>query len=167
MLIVGIYANYGGSTHDSFIWNNSQIKAYLENNLEPGEQAWLIGDSGYPQSKVLMTPYNNPLPGTPEGRYNEAHIRARNIVERTIGLLKVRFRCILKERTSRYSPEYVTKIIKACAVLHNLCVRNNVPLPHEQVQLRPNEVDAPGPNDVPNRHEGMLARQMLVNTYFR
>lgn len=74
MLIVGIYANYGGSTHDSFIWNNSQIKAYLENNLEPGEQAWLIGDSGYPQSKVLMTPYNNPLSGTPKGRYNEAHI---------------------------------------------------------------------------------------------
>lgn len=90
MKIINLNANYGGASHDSFIWNNSQIKHFMETNLDPAEQAWLLGDSGYPLSKILMTPFANPLAGTPESRFNQAHMRARNIVERTFGVLKMR-----------------------------------------------------------------------------
>ncbi|KAJ8950906.1 hypothetical protein NQ314_007763 [Rhamnusium bicolor] len=67
-------------------------------------QGWLIGDSVYPQSSILMTPFRDPAEGTPEARYNFAHIRSRNTIQRCIGVLKSRFRGLLKERTARYAP---------------------------------------------------------------
>ncbi|KAJ8911804.1 hypothetical protein NQ315_014228 [Exocentrus adspersus] len=41
---------------------------------------------------------------------------------------KKRFRCILKERVLKYSPYKAGQIINACCVLHNMCIRGNVPL---------------------------------------
>jgi len=51
-----------------------------------------IGDSGYALRPWLMTPLNNPDPNTPEGRYNEWFTKTRSLIERTNGLLKMRFR---------------------------------------------------------------------------
>lgn len=67
-----------------------------------------------------------PIPG-PQDR-QEA--RARSTVERVIGLLKVRWRC-LNASGGRllYHPRKVCKIIRTCVVLHNLAVRRGVPLP--------------------------------------
>lgn len=121
---MNIFPNYGGASHDSYVWNNSSIKRDLEQLRDSGEQVWLIGDSGYPQSSIMMTPFRDPQPGTPHYRYYEAHVRARNTVERCIGLLKVRFRCILKERNGRYSPEMIAKFVKVSAALHNLCLES-------------------------------------------
>lgn len=168
MVILALYANFGGASHDSYIWNNSQVKIYLENHLNLGEQTWLIGDSGYPQSRVLMTPFLDALNGTPEARYNNAHMRARNVVERAIGVLKMRFRCILKERSARYDPHFVCKIIKSCSVLHNMCINNNIPLPNDRVIVE----DGEPPRDIfiDNRrvgNEGILVRHRLVQRYFR
>ncbi|KAK9693275.1 hypothetical protein QE152_g34312 [Popillia japonica] len=41
---------------------------------------------------------------------------ARNCVERCIGVLNSRFRCILDERTLRYCPEKAGQISIACAM---------------------------------------------------
>lgn len=57
-----------------------------------------------------------------EIRYNELVATTRSLVERTIGLLKIRFRCILGERKLRYTPTKTSKIIIACATLHNYLV---------------------------------------------
>ncbi|KAK4882434.1 hypothetical protein RN001_005753 [Aquatica leii] len=93
--INNMFANFGGSTHDSFIWRNSIIQRYLRTLHENGEDnIWLIGDSGYPLQPYLLTPIGNAVEGTPEHRYNVSHIQARNCVERCIGVLKTRFRCI-------------------------------------------------------------------------
>lgn len=165
MEIINLFANFGGATHDSFIWNNSSIKTFMENL---GEQAWLIGDSGYPQSKILMTPFMNVAEGTPESRYNNAHIRARNIVERVIGIWKMRFRCILKERTARYDKYFATNIIKTCAVLHNMCIEHNIPLPAEgALDPEPINEDIVLINNGRLPNEGILLRQRIVNRYFR
>ena len=43
----------------------------------------------------------------------------------------MRFRCLLKDRVLHYAPEYATKIIMACVVLHNMCLEYNVPLPED------------------------------------
>jgi len=48
------------------------------------------GDSGYTLKPYLMTPLLNPRTAE-ENRYNEAHIRTRNTVERTFGVWKSRF----------------------------------------------------------------------------
>lgn len=131
--------------------------------------SWLIGDSGYPQQPWLMTPFLNAQPNTPEARYNHAHINARNCIERCNGLLKSRFRCLLKERMLRYSPENCGKIINVCAILHNICVSGNLELDNNMVyeeeinnELFQNNAQL---NDV--LREGQAKRRHIVNIYFR
>lgn len=127
--ILNINSNYGGSTNDAFIWRNSNVRRYMQHIHNMGEtNSWLIGDSGYPLQPFLMTPINNPEPDAAEARYNQAHVSARNGVERTIGLWKMRFRCLLKERVARYEPRFVSKLVVVCAILHNICVTRGVPL---------------------------------------
>ncbi|KAH7936517.1 hypothetical protein HPB49_000558 [Dermacentor silvarum] len=75
--------------------------------------------SGYPLDPWLLTP----VPGHPpmqraEGKYNTAHATLRSVVERCIGLLLSRFRCLQRYRTLIYEPERAANIVAACAVLH-------------------------------------------------
>lgn len=79
-----------------------------------------------------MTPILNAVDGSHEATYTTKHIRARNCVERCIGVFKGRFRCILKHRTLEYTPLKAGKIINACAVLHNMCTMARLPLPVEE-----------------------------------
>lgn len=67
-----------------------------------------------------MTPIADAVPGTPEFRYNSAHRRARNTVERTFGVLKNVFRCLLKDRVLHYTPMKSANIIYSCSILHNM-----------------------------------------------
>lgn len=74
-----------------------------------------------------MTECSNPESGSPEEYYNSLHCKARNSIERTIRILKTRFRCLLVHRVLHYDPEMVSKIVIACCVLHNLCNCAGVP----------------------------------------
>lgn len=130
------------------------------------------GDSGYAQRPYLMTPFINPGAETPENHYNNYHCHARNSVERTIGILKGRFRCLLVHRVLHYDPIMVGKIIKACCVLHNMCNRAGIPAPI----LTPREVDQEAQlqrtlsaqhQSVDNLEHGQRSRQDLVNHLWR
>ncbi|KAK0148466.1 putative nuclease HARBI1 [Merluccius polli] len=58
------------------------------------------------------------------------------IVERAIGQLKSRWRCLDRSRGMLlYYPEKVCRIMQACGVLHNIAHRHGVPL-HEVMALR-------------------------------
>ncbi|KAJ8909912.1 hypothetical protein NQ315_014919 [Exocentrus adspersus] len=104
--IMNVNPQFPGATHDSYIWRMSQIQRELQTCFGNGDHnTWLLGDSGYPQQPWLMTPVLNPAQGSPEERYNNTHASARNCIERCFGVLKGRFRCLLGERTLRYSPE--------------------------------------------------------------
>lgn len=81
-----------------------------------------IGDAGYPLEPFLMTPYRSAVERSPEAIFNSRHAKARNIVERTIGVLKNRFRCLLGARQLHYKPAKATKIVNVCAALHNICI---------------------------------------------
>ena len=76
-----------------------------------------------------MTPILGAAENTPEAHYNKVHGTARNSVERTIGILKGRFRCLLVHRVLHYHPDIVAKIVVACSVLHNICNRAGLPAP--------------------------------------
>lgn len=84
-------------------------------------ESWVLGDAGYALEPFLMTPLRNTDPGTIESRYNKKHSSARNIVERTIGNLKSRFRCLLAARQLHYKPLKASKIVNVCCALHNIC----------------------------------------------
>lgn len=164
--ILAMNARHAGATHDSFIWNNSAIKNEMERNFRNGDDStWLIGDSGYAQQPWLMTPFYQPLPESPEERYNRAHCRARNCVERCIGVLKMRFRCINGERVLRYNPIKVGSIVNTCAVLHNMCIF----MEPEGFEYNGNDHQL---NDIPAVHPppavdmGDIRRNMVVQNYF-
>lgn len=83
----------------------------------------LLGDSGYPLEPFLLTPYRNPRAGSNQHAFNLRHASARNVVERTFGVIKSRFR--LLQEILMYSPLKVTCIINVCCALHNLCREQN------------------------------------------
>ncbi|XP_049445652.1 uncharacterized protein LOC125896823 [Epinephelus fuscoguttatus] len=79
------------------------------------------------------------LPQLQEIRYNKAHIRTRNIVERTFGILNSRFRCL--DRTGGallYRPEKVAQIVVTCCMLHNIAKQHGLEhnaMPEENADL--------------------------------
>lgn len=76
-----------------------------------------------------MTPILGAAEDSPESSYNKKQIRCRALIEQCNGALKMRFRCLLKHRVLHYSPSIAAKIINTCAVLHNICISENVPMP--------------------------------------
>nr|CAI5867917.1 unnamed protein product [Callosobruchus analis] len=162
--IFNINALFPGATHDAFIWRNSCVREELETCYTRGERtSWLLGDSGYPQEPWLMTPILNPVARNPESRYTEAHIQARNCVERCIGVLKGGFLCLSK--ILRYSPQKVGNITNACAILHNLCVAGRL---NEDFNIPPPQVPLPEQliEVIVPHSDGNNIRQNIIQMYF-
>ncbi|KAJ8720629.1 hypothetical protein PYW08_006094 [Mythimna loreyi] len=125
--IINVNAKFGGATHDSHIWASSIVEPYMRELHQNNEHVWLLGDSGYPQRPWLMTPILNAVQGSREERYTERHVQARNCIERCFGLLKARWRCLLKDRVLHYHPHVASNIIMACCVLHNIALKAGLP----------------------------------------
>ncbi|XP_046543314.1 putative nuclease HARBI1 [Haliotis rubra] len=114
-----IIVQWPGSTHDSHIFNNCNLKCCLQ---EGKYGIWLLGDSGYACRPYLLTPVSNPE-NEKEEKYNRCHTATRNSVERAFGLCKSRFRCLHKSTGCLlFSPEKSIKIITACMQLHNMAI---------------------------------------------
>ncbi|XP_026737329.1 putative nuclease HARBI1 isoform X2 [Trichoplusia ni] len=120
--ILSVDASFGGASHDSFVWNQHPVKQHLIELNNNGETVFLLGDSGYAQREYMMTPIVDAHQGSPEEYYTKLHCTARNTVERTIGVLKNRWRCLIGHRVLHYHPDVAAKIINACCVLHNMCI---------------------------------------------
>ncbi|XP_030749233.1 putative nuclease HARBI1 [Sitophilus oryzae] len=84
LIILNVKANYGGATHDSFMWRNSNLRTDMEQYYQRDHNCWLLGHNGYPQEPWLMTPIRDMPRESPEGRYTAALARTRNCVERCI-----------------------------------------------------------------------------------
>lgn len=73
-----------------------------------------------------MTPYRIAADRSLESYFNQQHSKARNIIERTFGVLKGRFRCLLRARELHYTPQKAAQVFNVCAALHNMCIDNNI-----------------------------------------
>lgn len=123
LVFLNVVAKWAGSVHDARILRNSALFEAFESERPP-LQGVILGDGGYFLRPWLMTPFR--YPATPsQRRYNTAHARTRNAVERCIGVVKQRFHCL---RTAmRVSPEKACSIITVCCMLHNRARRANLP----------------------------------------
>lgn len=83
----------------------------------------LSGDSGYGLERHVMTPFTRQNANQMQRRFNETHARARSVVERCIGIIKNRFRCLLDQRLLMYDPEKSSQIINVTFALHNIIQR--------------------------------------------
>ena len=84
--IINLVARWPGSTHDARILRESMLYQDFEAGRVNG---LLLGDSGYPLKRWLMTPILAPRTEQ-DRRYNSIHAATRSIVERCIGVLKRR-----------------------------------------------------------------------------
>ncbi|WAR10693.1 HARB1-like protein [Mya arenaria] len=125
----------------------------------PNGQYHLLGDSGYAGRRWLLTPYLNPQPGS-QTAYNRSNKITRAKVERGIGQLKRRFGVLHGE--IRVQPEKACRIVLTCAVLHNICKAQNIPMPDViDDGGNANNMD----NNIAPQH-GMQYRDYFANTYF-
>ncbi|KAJ8915253.1 hypothetical protein NQ315_014760 [Exocentrus adspersus] len=125
--ILNLNARFPGSVHDAAIWSLSDVRLLLKRKYQAGGRDFLLlGDSAYPLRPYLMTPILHALPGTPESQYTDTHCRARNCVERCIGALKGRFRCLREDRVLHHAPAFAAKILYACGILQNIIKDANV-----------------------------------------
>ncbi|XP_065355967.1 putative nuclease HARBI1 [Calliphora vicina] len=118
--ILYVDASHPGACHDSFIWNTGELRLHLEQEYLRGcNNYWLLGDAGYPLEPWLMTPHRTPEEGSAAMKFNEIHVKARNVIERTNG---DRWRCTIGARELHYAPKKAAKIINVCCALHNICI---------------------------------------------
>ncbi|XP_054483422.1 uncharacterized protein LOC129116655, partial [Anoplopoma fimbria] len=116
-----VYIGNTGSVHDALVLRRSPM---YKQALYPPAGYILLGDGGYPclqRPVAIMTPYRQPVASQVEARYNRHHAKARNIIERTFGILKTRWRSIFL-RALEIRPLFAPKVIGACCILHNMCV---------------------------------------------
>lgn len=164
MKIINIVTRWPGSSHDQTVFNNSNVKMQLERG--DYRNFIIIGDSGYRNTRYLATPYIV-APSDLHNVYNESHIRTRNVIERTFGVIKRRFPVL--SLGMRVKLRTVKMIIVACAVLHNIAVDEKELVPEINLEgfeemLAATEVPDENNNE-PNDQNNV--RDLVLLNYFR
>lgn len=154
--ILDIVIRWPGSAHDSRIFNNSAVHLKFEQGLLRG---LLLGDSAYQQTHYLFTPLLNPNTRA-EHLYNNAHITTRNVVERTFGIWKSRFRCLTT--CLQFKLHNTTRIIAASAVLHNIAISEREQYVPENFANRP----VPNPPAPALEIRGNAIRAAFIERHF-
>ena len=124
MRFTDVFCRYPRSVHDARVFRNSPLFVDAQRNVNelfPGN-SHLIGDAAYPLKPWILTPYkDNGHLTRQQSRYNFIHSSTRMVVERSLALLKGRFRK-LKTSMVKQRIQDVPEIVVAACVLHNICM---------------------------------------------
>nr|XP_055057244.1 uncharacterized protein LOC129441619 [Misgurnus anguillicaudatus] len=129
-----INVGWPGKVHDARVFGNSSLfERGQSDTLFPDIKERfagvdvpivILGDAAYPLLPWLMKPYPETQQTTPaQITFNNRLSRARMTVERAFGLLKGRWRCLMKRYDCQI--DNINTIISACCVLHNFCESND------------------------------------------
>jgi hypothetical protein len=130
-----VVAGWPGSTHDTHIWRDTLLNKYKDEFPHPPQGKYYLVDSGYPNRKGYLAPYKGQRYHIPEFQngsqpigfkelFNHAHSSLRNVIERSFGVLKMKWRILLN--VPSYSMEKETNIIIAYMALHNFIRDSNL-----------------------------------------
>lgn len=130
LMLLNTSIGYPGSMHDARVLRYSELYREIENNnylTEPTIEInntrirpILLGDGAYPLLPWLLKPYaHNGVLTASQRRFNRTLSSARSTVERAFGVLKGRWRILLKRLDNRFVN--VPEVILTCCILHNFC----------------------------------------------
>lgn len=133
LVFLDVATGFPGSCHDARNLRNSSLFRRAENNeilTKPEDviegsniRPLVLGDGAYPLLPWLVTPYQfGPALTRPQRKFNKKLSQGRVHVERSFGILKARWRCLLKRLDNEI--ENVSSVIVTCCVLHNICQIN-------------------------------------------
>ncbi|KAK6139286.1 hypothetical protein DH2020_026964 [Rehmannia glutinosa] len=133
MKFIYVFCGWEGSAADCRVLRDAITKP---NGLRVPRGNFYLCDNGYTNGDGFLTPYRgvryhlkdwgggNSIPRNKEEFFNMKHAKARNVIERTFGMLKERW-AILRS-TSFYPIKVQNRIIMACCLVHNF-IRNEMP----------------------------------------
>ena len=157
LIINDAYVGWPGSTHDARVYRNSPLFDMMERGVISQEKC-IIGDSAYPLSDHMITPFRDNGHRTLDQRnFNRIVSSQRQAVERVFAHVKGRFRQL--QNIDSTDVVHICQMIMAAFVLHNLCIYADDDI--EEFL----EVDA-HPNNYPpvyvNMQNGIARRDHLV-----
>lgn len=117
-----VWTGNPGSTHDATVLRRSDL--FQQRNEKIPQGYILLGDSAFPILRWLITPFRDHGNLTREQKkFNKTHSSCRVVIERAFGLLKCRFRRLLRFEFGDF--DVLVDSILAATVLHNICVTSN------------------------------------------
>ncbi|XP_071906029.1 protein ANTAGONIST OF LIKE HETEROCHROMATIN PROTEIN 1-like [Coffea arabica] len=121
MRFVYVRAGWEGSAHDSRVLLDAISNPDAVFPTPPAGKYYAV-DAAYRHMPGLMAPFKSGPGGRSQtaqkGLFNRRHSSVRNIIERTFGVWKMRFK-ILDGPMKNYPIEAQRNIVVACCVLHN------------------------------------------------
>ena len=111
---------WAGSLHDANLWGRTAIGQFCEaGKLSPFA---LVGDAAYPCRPWMLAPYRGHKDGLTREEYHWNFVQSstRMCVERAFGMLKGRWRILLKRIDVHL--KNVPELVSTCLVLHNICI---------------------------------------------
>ena len=115
-----LFTGPSSKIHDSRVLKLSPIGKKLRGVTHNGA-FHIIGDSAYPISECLLTPFRRSLNMNPvKAHFNRLFCATRVKVENAFALLKARFRQLMLLEFHRVEKAAMFQL--ACCVLHNLCI---------------------------------------------
>lgn len=119
-----MYVGQVGSVHDMRVFRLSGFENMCTDDNFP-ENSHILGDAAYSIQKYIMVPFkDNGHLTQAQITYNTHLSQSRMMVERTISLLKGRFRSLLDNLPMRRT-DLIPKYVCACCILHNICLIRN------------------------------------------
>lgn len=165
-----LYINVGaqGSSSDGGVFKDTALFKRLEKGRArlppaeplPGGQVdvpyFIVADDAFAMRTWLLKPYPHRDMTREERILNYRLSRARRIVENAFGILVSRFRVLLS--TIQLEPDNVTKVVKACCILHNLLAEKRP----RQVAAGADREDAETHQRIPGTWRDELDHDLLV-----
>lgn len=82
---------------------------------------YIVGDSGFPLTPWLLTPYQGKQVSEIKTEYNKRHFASRVVAQRALSRLKEMWR-IIQGKMWRPDKNRLPRIILACCILHNIVI---------------------------------------------
>ncbi|XP_054830360.1 uncharacterized protein LOC129326222 [Eublepharis macularius] len=128
---------WSGKNHDAFVFAHSALCSAMDSGaLIPNNHDMvldgirippvILADGAYPMRRWLMKPYGRTTTTPAQRNFDRQLARCRNVVERSFGRLKSRWRCLSHRLQIR--EQNVISVVTACVVLHNLCESKGHPI---------------------------------------
>lgn len=121
---IHVFSGMPGCVHDMRVFLYSGLQQFCTLHYFP-EDSHLLGDAAYTLQKNVMVPFSdNGHLTRRQIQFNNRLSSARMMVERSIGLLKGRWRYLL-DKLPMTKLNLIPYYIISCCVLHNFCLLNN------------------------------------------
>ena len=111
---------WAGSMHDANLWARTEIRKFCEEGRL--SQYALVGDAAYSCRPWMLASFRGHRDGLTREEYNWNYVQSstRMCVERAFGMLKGRWRILLKIIDVHL--KNVPDLVCTCLVLHNICI---------------------------------------------